>query len=305
MKGPRVPVATAATLAAAALWGTSFIANDYGLLGADASTFAALRFAVAAASCWVVLAVVEPAAVRAAPWRSHLPWTLGGLTAAAFLLQYLGQEITTPARTALFVNANVFTVALLQLVVQRSRPPAGMIAFAAVAVAGVAVLTLSSRDATLEGGSLLGDALAFGGGAAWAFYAIGAKRAVGSSSALALTTWTFTGAAIVLAPIAVVGGDGIPTGAVAWAAILYTGLLCSTLAYVLWSWGLRGLSPTASAVVLLVEVPVATALSVALGLDRVTAATAAGAALLFAGVAGASVIEARSEAKREGPGAAT
>jgi DME family drug/metabolite transporter len=39
-----------------------------------------------------------------------------------------------------------------------------------------------------------------------------------------------------------------------WAAIIFTGVFCSTAAYLLWSKGLKGLTVTISAIILLLEV---------------------------------------------------
>lgn len=293
---PRLSAASAIalTVGAGCIWGTSFIANDLGLDSVDPFTFTAARFVVGALSAWAALLVLEPAAARRPPWLSGHLWLFGALNAGAFLLQYLGQDRTSPARAALFVNANVFTVAVLQLMVHRVRPTKGMLASAAVAVAGVALLTTGGDLRTLDGGTLAGDALAAAGGATWAFYLIVQKRYLEGTSPLASITWTFATTAVLLLPFALLFG-GWPTAAGGWLAIAYTGVVCSTGAFLLWSWGLRALSPTASSVLLLVEVPVATVIAIQLGLDAFTPATAFGAVLLFAGVAGASVLEARAE----------
>lgn len=282
---------------AGAVWGTSFIANDVGLRSVDPFMFTAARFVLGAAAAYLVLLVVEPAAARSPPWRTGAVWLFGALNAGAFLLQYMGQDRTSPARAALFVNANVFTVAVLQLVLHRTRPTRGMMASAVVALVGVALLTTGGDVRSLGGGSLLGDLLAFAGGATWAYYLIVQKRYLEGVSPLASITWTFATTAILLVPVALVLGAW-PTSAVGWGAIAYTGIVCSTGAFFLWSWGLKGISVTASSVLLLVEVPVATMLAVWLALDAFTLVTGIGALLLFAGVAGASLLEARAGRRR-------
>ena len=291
----RPAAAIALTLAAGAVWGTSFIANDLGLAAVDPFTFTAARFMLGAATAWLALLVLEPAAARRPPWRSGAMWLFGALNAAAFLLQYHGQDRTSPARAALFVNANVFTLAILQMAIHRARPTRGILASALVALVGVALLTTGGDLASLRGGSLAGDLLAFAGGATWAYYFIAQKDHLRDVSPLAAVTWTFTTTAVLLLPFALVLGHW-PTAGVGWSAIAYTGVVCSTGAFLLWSWGLKGLSATASGVLLLVEVPVATVLAVALGLDAFTPVTGLGALLLFAGVALASVLETRAEA---------
>ena len=85
----------------------------------------------------------------------------------------------------------------------------------------------------------------------------------------ALTLWVMATTTLVLAPfsaLAVVrGGEGVGSiGAVGWAGALYTGIGCSTVAYLLYTRGLRGVTATVSAILLLVQVFVAAVLAYAL-----------------------------------------
>lgn len=296
----RASVAIAATLAAAILWGTSFSVNDYGLRFVGPATFATLRFAIAAAVTLALLAFLRGLDLRLLrePWF----WAMCAANASGFLLQYMGQLSTTPARTALFVNTSAFTVALLERAV--FRVPLGWRRALAVlfGFAGAAILIVGGdpRDA-LQGGRLVGDALTLLSGFAWSVYFVLNDRAVERAQPLPLAAWTFAGTALLLLPSLALDPlltDRAPLemtlpGAL---SILYAGTVTTALAFGLWTYGLTRLRASMSAVLLLVEILVASLVSVALGRESFGWVELAGAAVLVGAVVAASVLGDQSKA---------
>ncbi len=284
------PVAVAATLAAAVLWGTSFAVNDAALRVTDPFSYVAVRFAIAAAA----LLAVAAAAGRLEPRLATDPriWLLGALNAAGFLGQAVGQCWTTPARTALFVNANVFLVAALSAWVFRERFGRGKTAAVVAAFAGVALLGVEGAEEGACGPARwFGDAIVFAGALAWAFYYVLNRKWMveGEAGLLAIVAWTFAATAAIAAPTMLLA-PAPPT--LAWPEawpIVYAALVTTVLTYVLWSVGLRGVSATTSAVLVLFEVVVAVAITLALGRESFTVAAAVGGALLLGAIAHASV----------------
>lgn len=292
LKARSTPLAIAATLLAAILWGTSFNVNDIGLSQVGPATFVFLRFAIAGVVAVGALALLRRAKLHLlrAPWF----WALAATNAAGFLLQYLGQTLTTPARTALFVNTSAFTVALIERAVYKL--PLGVKRAAAILAgfSGAAVLIVGGDPGTLRGGRLVGDLLTLASGLAWSVYFVMNDRAVEREDPVHLAAWTFLATAACLAPALLLdpllGARAFAVGPVGAAAILYSGVVTTALAFGLWTYGLTRLRASASAILLLVEILVATLLSVALGRETFGWMELAGAALLVAAVAGTSVL---------------
>lgn len=295
----RRALAVAVLVLASFLWGSSFIANDVGVSAMPGAAFAFWRFAIAA------LATVAIAlALRDNPFpllREPGLWALAAANAVAMLLQYWGQERTSPAHAALFVNASVVAIAGLSYVLFRERFGAGKVAAVAAAVAGAAIVEVPAL-AEAGSGIVVGDALVFVAGIGMSLYVVWSKAAVaggtlagGRLARIARTVerlprksvWgtlaaVHIGTTAILAPFAFVHGNAalppislVPT--VAWTAIA-----CTTVAYAAWLWALRHVGAAASAVVLLLEVVWAAILSVALGFETLAPTAIAGGALIVA-----------------------
>lgn len=289
----RRETAVAATLLAAVLWGTSFSVNDTGLRYVHPGAFVVLRFALAGL---VVLGVA--ALARRLDWslvRSPFLWGLAAMNALGFLLQYEGQTLTTPARTALFVNTSAFAVALLERFVLKQRLGLGRVLAIVAGVGGAALLVVGNDPwRTLTDVRLVGDLLTLGSGLAWSVYFVMNDRAVQKHDPLSVTAWTFTLSALVLLPALLLDPEPPRWSLPGAGAVLYAGLVTTALAYGLWTFGLRGIRPTTSAVLLLVEILVASLVSLALGRESFGLVELAGAALLVGAVLAMSFMPARA-----------
>lgn len=290
---PRASVAVAATLGAAIVWGTSFSVNDLGLAHVGPATFATLRFLLAGAVTLAVAATLRR--LDTGPLRSPWFWAMAAFNALSFLLQYLGQTLTTPARTALFVNTSAFAVALLERVFLRARlGPARALAIL-VGVGGAALLVTGGDLSALSGGRLAGDLLTLGAGLGWSAYFVMNRKAVGERDPINVVAWTFALTGVLLVPSLWLDAEPLAMDAAGAAAIVYSGLVTTALAYALWTYGLTRLRASASAVLLLVEILVASLVSLALGRERFGWVDLGGAALLVGAVVAMSLISARDE----------
>ena len=288
MREPTARAAIGATLLAAVLWGTSFSVNDYGLAFVGPATFAMLRFALAGGVFLGVLALAGRLDTRVP--RMPLFWGLAVANALGFLLQYEGQTLTTPARTALFVNTSAFAVAILERFAfgMRIGPRRGLAIL--TGVAGAALLVTRGDLSTLEGGQLVGDLLALMGGLAWSVYFVYNRPALGRSDVWNVLGWTFLLTALLLLPATLLDTAPLVVQPEAWAPIAWAGIVTTAGAYGLWAWGLKRIRATTSAVLLLVEILVAALVSVTLGREAFGAWDLAGAALLVAAVIAMSLL---------------
>lgn len=291
MRPPSTRLAVAATVGAAVLWGTSFGVNDYGLAYVDPATFAMLRFALAAIAFLGGVALLGKLDTTIP--RKPFFWWLALANAVGFLLQYEGQALTTPARTALLVNSSAFAVALLERYVFHMRigPRRAVAIFAGFA--GAAILVTGGDLAALEGGQLVGDLLAFASGLAWSVYFMMNQRAVAATDVWNVLGWTFALTALMLLPATLLDEAPLAVAPQGWAPILWAGIATTAGAYGLWAWGLKRIRATTSAVLLLVEILVAAAVSIAIGREAFGAWDAVGAALLVAAAVGMTLLEER------------
>lgn len=281
----------AATLAAAILWGSSFSVNDVGLAHVGPGAFVFLRFALAGLVTVGILALLRRADARIL--RHGWFWGLCLANALAFLLQYAAQTTTTPARTALFVNVSAFSVALIERALFGMRLGAPRWIAIVLGFTGAGVLIASGEG--LGGGRAWGDALALLAGLVWSVYFVYNDRAVEREEPIHLAAWTFAGTALMLvwAPLldpwlSTRATSGIDAAGVA--AIVYSGVVTTALAFGLWAYGLTRIRASISAVLLLVEILVASLVSVALGRETFGWVELAGAGLLGSAIVVASVV---------------
>lgn len=293
----RASAGIAATLVAAILWGSSFSVNDIGLRHVGPGTFAFLRFALAAAVTIPVLRLFRGHKLARPPAWSL--W-LAAANALAFLLQYAAQTMTTPARTALFVNTSAFSVALLERILFGMRLGGARWLAILVGFGGAVVLIVGPDPDALLGGRAQGDALAMLAGFVWSVYFVSNDRAVERTNPVDLVAWTFAGTALFLAPAPLIDlwlGGAQRLDAAGAAAILYSGVFTTALAFALWTWGLTRIRASISAVLLMVEILVASLVSVALGRESFGIVDLVGAGLLLGAILLASAVASEDATK--------
>lgn len=295
--------AVGATVLAAVLWGTSFNVNDVGLAYLGPSTFVFLRFALAGVATMAVALALRR--LDAGPLRSPWFWLLAAFNALGFFLQYVGQTMTTPARTALFVNTSAFFVAVLDRLLYGVRVGPRRLAAILFGVGGAALLITGGDRSSLQGGRFVGDLVVLAAGTAWSVFFVMNRRAVNQADPLNVTAWTFALTALLLVPTLLLDEAPLrvpPEGAL---AILYAGLVTTALAFGLWAYGLTRINATASAVLLLVEILVASVLSAALGRETFGVVEFVGAGMLVGAVVGMGLVEASRGKEAAAPGGGT
>ena len=248
---------------AGVLWGTSFVTIQWGLDdGFHPVVFVAMRFIFAFSFALIVARLMGP--LDSWLLRSPWVWALGISNSAGFLFQYFALDYTVATKAALITNLSLVFVAPMSYLWLRERfTPLKVGALMAV-VPGVLLLTTGGDLGVLQGSEFLGDMLSLCAGLSWAFYIIISKHMLDDPrvSVSSLTLWVMGTTAAILVPMGLILlGTGTETlegvGRVGWAMAVYTGVVCSTVAYLLWTGGLRGVTATVSAILLLVMVIVA------------------------------------------------
>lgn len=276
-----------ALIGAAFLFGATFVVVKSALNGIEPLSFVAWRFAIGA----VVLATL------AFPKGKSL-WLHGALAGLAlfsgYALQTLGLQFTTASKSALITGLYVVVTPFMAAIFSRRAPSPWVVGGAAVAFAGVVLVT------GVDGLSIgTGELLTIGCAVAFAAHIVALAQFAHHHPVVPFTTVQLAVTAVLSIVLSLLfeDGPGIPDQSV-WAAIALTALGVTVGAYLLQIWS-QTVVPAGTAAVVLSAEPafgVATAW-VVLG-ERLTAAGWVGAALIVAAMY-LVVTRQRDEASRE------
>ena len=269
-------------LVASVLWGTSFPGSKLTVGTVDPLFLTFARMALGASMGLAVLAAMRRLDLRL--FREPIVWALGAVNAVGFELQNAGILLTTASKTALLVNVNIVFIAILMALFFREAMTWPKVVGIAIGVFGVVVLATKFDPASLSGGAFVGDVMVFGAGLVWAFYIVGIKKRVDrGGDYVALTAGILaTTAILAMVPLFFVGWP-LPTSQTGWLGIAYLGLVPTFGPLMLYVASMRTISPTISALLILLEVVVAAILSFFMFRDPLDAFTLVGGAFILLG----------------------
>jgi len=238
-------------IVAGMIWGTSFVAGKLGVEGTDPYLFSAMRALISSVSILPVFFLYK---FDYSLFKSKAVWGIAFLNALGMLLQNVGLTYTTASNTVLLVDINVVIVAVMAALILKERLNRRIVAGLALGMAGVALIATKGDISSLGGGSLIGDLLVFTAGVAWAFYIVFTTRElkkgyelVHFTSAMILLTGVF------VVPIGLFMASDLTVGTGGISLALYTGIFCTTVAFMLYNVGLKALGATTTSIILLVE----------------------------------------------------
>jgi drug/metabolite transporter (DMT)-like permease len=264
------------------LWGTVFVASGVGLTYANPYLLVFLRFVAASVGVVLVAAALGLTRAVAHELRRKVIWALGTIYALGFLIQYVGQDMTSAADATLLANlAPALTPIVAYFLIREKLPRLKAVG---VSLGFFGLLLVGAPKVQL--GSFVGDLLLFGTSLSYAFLIVMIKRlnvvSVASSLAIIVTIMVY------LLPTAILpGGLGVSTlglTPLAWLAVFYMGIPCGTVALALYFKGFESLTPTESATLLLVQLLVGLALAATLLNETLSLRELAGAFLILAAV---------------------
>lgn len=235
---PRL-LAVLALVGANVLWGGSAAASKLALAHIPPLTLACLRVALALA---VLLPLVHRAGDRPATGRAP---ALLGLTGVALFCasQNVGLHFADATTASLLNGAIPVLTALLAVPVLGERLGGRRLAGLLVSLTGVATVVLLGTGAA-PGTAVVGNLLPLVSAASFAAYVVLGRRAFGGGSALAVVAGSTRYGLLFLLPGAIVEQATVGLGPLTLrdgALLLYLGLGCSALAFVLCAYGLSHL----------------------------------------------------------------
>jgi drug/metabolite transporter (DMT)-like permease len=251
----------ALTVGASLIWGTSFVAISVGLQYSNPYILLFERFLVASAAILALGVFVKPARV----WpelRKPGMWALSTVYAAAFLLNFLGQDASGASASALLSNLFVVFVPAMAFLVLKEQMSNPSKAAVALSVVGMAMVFPSGLHFT---GGTMGDLLLVGAAVGYTVFIVAGKKygisSLSSSFALIVST------TVLIAPVAFIAGGSLTFSALFasgdWASVLWLGVPCTVVALAMYTRGLASIRAAQSATLLLVEIIVGIGLSVA------------------------------------------
>ena len=217
---------------------------------------------------------------------------LGIANGAGYLLQYGAMGYTSVAKAALFVNLSAMWVAILSPRLLSERFSRKKIVGVLFSLVGIVFVSTNLDFSTLAEGQLIADLMLIVSGVVWALFMIYNKKLITSSTSVTFQwmTWVLIFTLFSIVPVTFLIGRGffILSGW-AWAAVVYTGIVCWIVPYYLWLEGLKYLSASTSTILLLSEIVVAVVASVIVLKEPVTVFSTIGALFIIIAIALVSV----------------
>jgi drug/metabolite transporter (DMT)-like permease len=280
------------TLLAGALWGTSFPIIKIGLNTIDPFAFLFWRFLISTLSLIAVMAFFGKFSLKMTDKKLLL--LLGVANGAGYLFQYAGMPYTTAAKAALFINLSAMWVALLSPRLLGEKLGFKKIAGVLFGLLGIVFVSTNLDFSAMSQGQLAADGLLIISGVTWALFMIFNKKVVMNSTSATFQsmTWVLIFTLVTIAPFSLLSGPSFfALDGWAWAAILWTAIVCWVIPYYLWLEGLKHLSATTSTILLLSEVVVAVIASIVVLREPVTVFSTIGALLIVLAIVLVSVKE--------------
>ncbi|MBE7218309.1 MAG: DMT family transporter [Caulobacteraceae bacterium] len=258
-------------------WGLGFPFAELALPEVSPPQLIVLRFAVAAAPCLpLVLRSRETRRALADPWT----WAAGAIYGLGFLLQFEGLARTNVTISALLVGLMPAEVALAAPLFGERVTPLGWAGVAAVTLGAALIAAKPGGHASASGLALLLAAMALFLG-----WLLALRRVREAGDRLAAPCAMVIACTVVLLAAAPFLHGWPPTHltARAWAGVLGSGLISTSLATVAWQVGVARTPATAAGVFVNAEPLVGSALGVGLFHDPLTGALVAGGVLIVSG----------------------
>jgi drug/metabolite transporter (DMT)-like permease len=264
-----------------AVWGATFVVVRDAVAAIPPFTFIAYRFLAAAA----LLAVVRPRALaRRQPGLVAAGVVAGVALFAGYGFQTVGLQYTTASNAGFITGMAVVLTPLFAAVVLRERPGLGPALGAALAFAGLALLSLQRLEVRR------GDALVLGCAVAFAAHILLLGRFAPRYPSYQLAVIQLGTVGVLALGWAGVTGDLVaPAGTQVWLALAVTAVLASAAGFLIQTRAQREVSPTKTAVILTMEPVFAGLFGFLLAGERLGARGWAGAFCILVGMLAAEL----------------
>lgn len=259
------------------IWGGGFVASDMALETLSPFQIMAIRFLIAAVLMTLLgakqIRKISKEEIRCGFW-------LGAALFGGFALQIVALQYTTPSKNAFLTATNVVFVPFIALVIYRKKIEVKSLIGAGMALAGAGVLSLK-EDFSIG----LGDGLTLLCAVCFAMQIFLTGEYVGKIRPAVLNFLQMTTACVLsLAGLVLSGDFTFAPSTRSFLAVLYLGVVSTTITYLLQTVSQKYVDETKSAIILSMEAVFGTFFSVVLLHESVTVRMLAGSALILAAV---------------------
>lgn len=262
------------------IWGTSFISVKIGVEHVDPFLFSILRFSLGSIVLLAVLLLLKRLDTRL--FKNKLLWGISLINAVALEFQHYGMTMTSATNAVLLVDIDVVFIALLAVVILAEKITNRIVTGLLLGMIGVVIITTNGDLSSVVSGSFLGNAMVFLGGVLWAFYVVYQKKVLMKESDVLLVTGVVIfETTLFLLPMTFIFAGSYVVDSVGWLSVLFTGVFCTGLAFLLYNTGLKAISATIASVILLLEIVFAMLFAFIVLGETPTIVTAIGGALII------------------------
>lgn len=259
------------------IWGGGFAASDMALETITPFQIMTIRFFIAAVIMTLLgrkqIKTIKKEEIKCGFW-------LGAALFGGFALQIIGLQYTTPSKNAFLTATNVVFVPFIALVIYRKKIEARSLVGAAMAIVGAGVLSLQS-DFSIG----IGDGLTLLCAVCFAFQIFLTGEYVGIIRPTVLNFLQMLAAFLFsVVGLIVTKGYSFHPSQKSLLAVLYLGVVSTTITYLLQTVSQKYVDETKSAIILSMEAVFGTFFSVLILHEKITARMIAGSALILAAV---------------------
>lgn len=267
------------SLIAALLFGSQYVVIKLGIGDLDPLFFGAMATGIGG-----LVALAYTLRNGCISLRTFLHWEVWAaaiVTSAMIAFQYIGLTMTTASVGGLIVGSNIIFVAPISAIVAKERLGWSRATGVAVGLLGIFTISTGWDLSVLTSGEMLGNLLLLGAALCIALsYPIN-RLAVRRMGMEEWVTGFHLLAPLFLLPLALSDGNIGTASMGAVPALLFVGMLCTSVPTLLWAKGLQSLTFVTSATILMSESVFAVILGVVVLGEPVTPLIIAGAALVF------------------------
>lgn len=234
-----------ACISAVILWSGSFITTKLAYETFAPIQLGAGRTLIAALIIWIIRKITNSTEKIRNKDRKRL--FLSGLLGITlyFTLENIGVQMTSASNAALIVASFPAITALLEFFLYRSKPSLQKILGIFLAITGVAILTQIKVDGSNQ--SFWGNLILLGAGIVWACYNFVTKDITSKYSAMTITSYQMTVGTLCFIPFLLWEDEAwkMPN-VISITSLLFLSIGCSVAAFILYNYGLKKLSASAS-----------------------------------------------------------
>jgi RarD protein len=230
-------------LIAITFWGASFIATKYLLDELTPETIISMRL-VLAISLLLIIALVQKRDFTINLKSQSYILLLAIIAVFHLWIQVTGMKFTTASNTGWIIGTAPIFMALLGLLFFKEKLNGIKVIGILIATTGLLLLVGKGNPTNIDLIKNKGDLLILSSSFTWGIYSMVNKKISLTYSPVMTIFYLFVMMAIIIIPFTV-SNSSINSvknlSSVGWIAILFLGLFCSGVAYVIWAYALREL----------------------------------------------------------------